>query len=245
MARRPGGEAAIRSRLAVSPGLSDAEAHTLAGFLDAESHGAPARKRAQRRSSTNGRWITAWSKRRGRIWHTRRRTALHPRRCASIAARQPPARPIVRYSGGGRVPSMGGSRVAHSRPRELSIPTGQPATRSRRPSVPGTTRSGPPASPLVRLGLVHPVHRASSSRCSATTRHIGRRSFGACVACWPAADRGASRPLSSPAARPVRSTPRPPGPAIPGSLSSPPRRAPGSGRRRFRALRRGCAARCA
>jgi hypothetical protein len=38
MVRRPGGEAAIRSRLAVSPGLSDAEAHTLAGFLDAESH---------------------------------------------------------------------------------------------------------------------------------------------------------------------------------------------------------------
>ena len=38
MARRPGGEAAIRSRLEVSPGLSDAEAHTLAGFLDAESH---------------------------------------------------------------------------------------------------------------------------------------------------------------------------------------------------------------
>jgi hypothetical protein len=38
MARRPGGEAAIRSRLAASPGLSDAEAHTLAGFLDAESH---------------------------------------------------------------------------------------------------------------------------------------------------------------------------------------------------------------
>jgi hypothetical protein len=38
MARRPGGEALIRSRLAASPGLSDAEAHTLAGFLDAESH---------------------------------------------------------------------------------------------------------------------------------------------------------------------------------------------------------------
>jgi hypothetical protein len=38
MARRPGGEAAIRTRLAASPGLSDAEAHTLAGFLDAESH---------------------------------------------------------------------------------------------------------------------------------------------------------------------------------------------------------------
>ena len=38
MGRRPGGEAAIRARLAVSPGLSDAEAHTLAGFLDAESH---------------------------------------------------------------------------------------------------------------------------------------------------------------------------------------------------------------
>ena len=38
MARRPGGEAAIRRRLAVSPGLSDVEAHTLAGFLDAESH---------------------------------------------------------------------------------------------------------------------------------------------------------------------------------------------------------------
>ena len=38
MARRPGGEAAIRARLADSPGLSDAEAHTLAGLLDAESH---------------------------------------------------------------------------------------------------------------------------------------------------------------------------------------------------------------
>ena len=38
MARRPGGEAAIRARLAASPGLSGAEAHTLAGFLDAESH---------------------------------------------------------------------------------------------------------------------------------------------------------------------------------------------------------------
>jgi hypothetical protein len=38
MARRPGGEAAIRSRLAASPGLAEAEAHTLAGFLDAESH---------------------------------------------------------------------------------------------------------------------------------------------------------------------------------------------------------------
>lgn len=38
MARRPGGEAAIRARLAASPGLSDADAHTLAGLLDAESH---------------------------------------------------------------------------------------------------------------------------------------------------------------------------------------------------------------
>jgi hypothetical protein len=38
MARRPGGEAAIRARLAASPGLSDCEAHTLAGLLDAESH---------------------------------------------------------------------------------------------------------------------------------------------------------------------------------------------------------------
>jgi hypothetical protein len=38
MARRPGGEAAIRARLAASPGLSDTEAHTLAGLLDAESH---------------------------------------------------------------------------------------------------------------------------------------------------------------------------------------------------------------
>jgi hypothetical protein len=38
MARRPGGEAAIRRRLAASPGLSHGEAHTLAGFLDAESH---------------------------------------------------------------------------------------------------------------------------------------------------------------------------------------------------------------
>jgi hypothetical protein len=38
MARRPGGEAAIRARLAGSPGLNAAEAHTLAGLLDAESH---------------------------------------------------------------------------------------------------------------------------------------------------------------------------------------------------------------
>jgi hypothetical protein len=38
MARRPGGEAAILSRLRASPGLSDSAAHTLAGFLDAESH---------------------------------------------------------------------------------------------------------------------------------------------------------------------------------------------------------------
>jgi hypothetical protein len=38
MPRRPGGEAAIRARLAASPGVSDAEAHTLAGLLDAESH---------------------------------------------------------------------------------------------------------------------------------------------------------------------------------------------------------------
>lgn len=38
MARRRGGEAAIRVRLAGSPGLSDPEAHTLAGLLDAESH---------------------------------------------------------------------------------------------------------------------------------------------------------------------------------------------------------------
>jgi hypothetical protein len=37
MARRPGGDVAIRSRLAASPGLNDAEAHTLAGLLDAES----------------------------------------------------------------------------------------------------------------------------------------------------------------------------------------------------------------
>ncbi len=38
MARRPGGDAAIHARIAASPGLSDGEAHTLAGFLDAESH---------------------------------------------------------------------------------------------------------------------------------------------------------------------------------------------------------------
>jgi LAGLIDADG endonuclease len=38
MARRPGGEAAIRARLAASPGLNHAEAHTLAGLLDGESH---------------------------------------------------------------------------------------------------------------------------------------------------------------------------------------------------------------
>jgi hypothetical protein len=38
MARRPGGEAEIRARLAAAPGLGDAEAHTLAGLLDAESH---------------------------------------------------------------------------------------------------------------------------------------------------------------------------------------------------------------
>lgn len=38
MARRPGGEAAIRTRLAASPGLNHAEAHTLAGLLDGESH---------------------------------------------------------------------------------------------------------------------------------------------------------------------------------------------------------------
>jgi hypothetical protein len=38
MARRPGGEAAIRARLAGSPGLNAADAHTLAGLLDAESH---------------------------------------------------------------------------------------------------------------------------------------------------------------------------------------------------------------
>lgn len=38
MARRCGGEAAIRARLAASPGLGDSEAHTLAGLLDAESH---------------------------------------------------------------------------------------------------------------------------------------------------------------------------------------------------------------
>lgn len=38
MARRPGGEAEIRARLASAPGLSEAEANTLAGLLDAESH---------------------------------------------------------------------------------------------------------------------------------------------------------------------------------------------------------------
>lgn len=38
MPRRPGGEAEIRARLAAAPGLSNAEANTLAGLLDAESH---------------------------------------------------------------------------------------------------------------------------------------------------------------------------------------------------------------
>jgi LAGLIDADG DNA endonuclease family protein len=38
MARRPGGEAEIRARLAASPGLDDREAHTFAGLVDAESH---------------------------------------------------------------------------------------------------------------------------------------------------------------------------------------------------------------
>jgi hypothetical protein len=38
MPRRPGGEAAILARLAASLGLSEAEAHTFAGLLDAESH---------------------------------------------------------------------------------------------------------------------------------------------------------------------------------------------------------------
>jgi LAGLIDADG DNA endonuclease family protein len=38
MARRPGGETEIRARLATAPGLHEAEAHTLAGLLDAESH---------------------------------------------------------------------------------------------------------------------------------------------------------------------------------------------------------------
>jgi hypothetical protein len=38
MARRPGGEAEIRARLAGAPGLSEAEAHTLSGLLDAEGH---------------------------------------------------------------------------------------------------------------------------------------------------------------------------------------------------------------
>ena len=38
MARRPGGEAAIRARLSASPGLTASEGHTLAGLLDAESH---------------------------------------------------------------------------------------------------------------------------------------------------------------------------------------------------------------
>ena len=38
MPRRPGGEAEIGARVASAPGLSDAEAHTLAGLLDAESH---------------------------------------------------------------------------------------------------------------------------------------------------------------------------------------------------------------
>jgi hypothetical protein len=38
MARRPGGQTEIRARLATAPGLSEPEAHTLAGLLDAESH---------------------------------------------------------------------------------------------------------------------------------------------------------------------------------------------------------------
>ena len=56
---------------------------------------------------------------------------------------------------------------------------------------------------------------------------------------------GAACSLSPSAARPARSIPRPPGPAIPGSPSSPPPRALGSGRCRFRALRRVCSARFA
>lgn len=38
MGRRPGGEAEIRARVAAAPGLSAAEAHALAGLLDAECH---------------------------------------------------------------------------------------------------------------------------------------------------------------------------------------------------------------
>jgi hypothetical protein len=36
--RRPGGEAAIRARLAAAPGLNTSEAHRFAGFLEAECH---------------------------------------------------------------------------------------------------------------------------------------------------------------------------------------------------------------
>src|SRR5215213_2380142 len=38
MARRPGGEASIRERIASAPGLTASEAHALAGLFDAECH---------------------------------------------------------------------------------------------------------------------------------------------------------------------------------------------------------------
>lgn len=38
VARRPGGEAEIRARLAAAPGLTHEESHRLAGLVDAESH---------------------------------------------------------------------------------------------------------------------------------------------------------------------------------------------------------------
>src|SRR5215212_1189929 len=38
MPRKPGGEVAVQARIAGAPGLSRADAHRLAGLLDAESH---------------------------------------------------------------------------------------------------------------------------------------------------------------------------------------------------------------
>jgi hypothetical protein len=38
MARKPGGEAAIRARIAAAPGLSTEDCHRLAGLLEAECH---------------------------------------------------------------------------------------------------------------------------------------------------------------------------------------------------------------
>jgi hypothetical protein len=171
MARRPGGDVAIRSRLAASPGLNDAEAHTLAGLLDAESSffssqrlcsavrrvstrpGAQVRRRSQRRSSRSARLMNAWSKGRGGHWQRRAPIALHPRRYASIAARQPHARRSCKYSRNGRIRSMGASRAGRMRLRgAIYIRIGRPVTRSRRRSVHGTTRSAQRASRLGRLG---------------------------------------------------------------------------------------------